>query len=162
MTLKRVLVATDFGEPSDAAVTYGRNIARVFAATLHIVHVIDDACAHGTPPLSQTFDVAQLQRTYEHSAREALDGLLDPQMRTEGVVTEILTGSRPAPVILSYAKESMIDLIVMGTHGRRGFADLFMGSVAQQVVRDADCPVLTLRRSSTIHVDGARAMTESV
>ena len=60
-------------------------------------------------------------------------------------MTAVLTSSHAAAALLAYARDMHVDLIVAGTHGRSGFADLFMGSVAQQIVRMAECPVLTLR-----------------
>jgi nucleotide-binding universal stress UspA family protein len=63
-----------------------------------------------------------------------------------GITTEIMTG-RSATTIVEYAADQHVDLIVMGTHGRTGLAHLFMGSVAEHVVRKAPCPVLTVRQA---------------
>jgi nucleotide-binding universal stress UspA family protein len=94
-------------------------------------------------------DLSRLQAELEADAHDKLAALLDPPLRQAGATPVVLTSSRPASAILSYAANANIDLIVAGTHGRTGFADLFMGSVAQQLVRMAACPVLTLRQEST-------------
>jgi nucleotide-binding universal stress UspA family protein len=60
------------------------------------------------------------------------------------VITGVMFGS-PARAIVDYARDYAIDLIVMGTHGRSGFAHLLLGSVTERVVRTAECPVLTVR-----------------
>jgi nucleotide-binding universal stress UspA family protein len=57
----------------------------------------------------------------------------------------IVRAAKPAEAIVHYAKEHNVDLVVMGTHGRRGFAHMVMGSVTERVVRTAPCPVLTVR-----------------
>jgi nucleotide-binding universal stress UspA family protein len=62
-----------------------------------------------------------------------------------GVRTAVISSTHPGAAIVKYACDTKIDLILVGTHGRSGFSDFFMGSVAQEVVRTAPCPVLTLR-----------------
>jgi nucleotide-binding universal stress UspA family protein len=107
--------------------------------------VVDDLGSHGTPLAAPAVDLSRLQTELEAEARDKLQALLAGPLRESGALPVVLTSSRPASAILSYAEDAKIDLIVAGTHGRSGFADLFMGSVAQQIVRMARCPVLTLR-----------------
>ncbi|HEY7173129.1 MAG TPA: universal stress protein [Vicinamibacterales bacterium] len=145
IALKDILVATDFGEPADAALTYGRELARTYGATLHVVHIVDDVYLR----LGGDAYVAvlpELQRDTELAAQARLDALLvdnDPDPLPVKKVT--LTSAAPASAIVDYAKSAGIDLIVLGTHGRRAVAHLLMGSVAERVVRTAPCPVLTVR-----------------
>jgi universal stress protein A len=146
ITLKHILVATDFGEPADAALTYGRELAGRFGGTLHVLHVAEniyftpfgaDNCAAVAP---------DLQRTLEESARLRLDELvLDSDGSGPPTRTVVMTSVSPASAIIDYAKENLIDLIVLGPHGRGALAHLLMGSVAERVVRLASCPVLTVR-----------------
>jgi nucleotide-binding universal stress UspA family protein len=146
ITLRDVLVATDFGEPADTALTYGRDLARAFGATLHVLHVVDDVRARAIGGEGYTVDVTELQRKIEESARARLDALVAEDDRRElGARAILQTSTTPAQAICSYARDARIDLIVMGTHGRGGVAHLFMGSVAERVVRSAPCPVLTVR-----------------
>ena len=144
--LKNVLVATDFGEASDAALIYGRALARAFGATLHVLHVAENVFTRGIGGEAYIAVFPDLQKDVEEAARKQLDELLidnDPvALPTKGVV---LTSNTPAMAIVDYAKEAGVDLIVMGTHGRGAVAHLLMGSVAERVVRTAPCPVLTVR-----------------
>jgi len=61
------------------------------------------------------------------------------------IVTSIKRGISAAPIILEYASDNNMDVIVMGTHGRRGLGHLLLGSIAEEVVRMAECPVFTIR-----------------
>jgi nucleotide-binding universal stress UspA family protein len=148
IALHEILVAIDFGEPSRAALAYARSVAPAFSARLHLVHVVDDLGAHPTPPTMPAVDLGRLQVELEQEAHKQLEGLMADELRKGPVAVVVLTSSRPASAILAYARDMHIDLIVAGTHGRSGFADLFMGSVAQQIVRSAGCPVLTLRQAA--------------
>jgi nucleotide-binding universal stress UspA family protein len=146
MTLERILVATDFGEASDTALAYGRELARRFGATLHVLHVVDDVAARidlaaGLPP-----DVGHIQADFEERARRDVAALVsDEDRRDLHAETALLTSAVPERAIVAYAADHRIDLIVLGTHGRGPVAHLFVGSVAERVVRRAPCPVLTVR-----------------
>lgn len=145
IALKKVLVATDFGEASDAALAYGRALARTFGATLHVLHVVDDVYVRlGGDAYAAV--LPELQQDTERLAKQRLAELVvdndTPPLQTEPVV---LTASATASAIVDYAASTNIDLIVVGTHGRTAVAHLLMGSVAERVVRTAHCPVLTVR-----------------
>jgi nucleotide-binding universal stress UspA family protein len=146
IALKNILVATDFGAASNAALRYGRELARRFGATVHVLHVtenlsISSVGADGFVAVAPQ----QLQDEIEDTARVRLIEALTDSDKS-GPVTRpvVITASAPAPVIIDYAKRHDIDLIVMGTHGRGALAHFLMGSVAERVVRMAPCPVLTV------------------
>lgn len=145
IALKNILVATDFGEASDAAVAYGRELARSFGATLHVLHVADDVYVR----LGGDAYVAvlpELQKDIESAAHKSLDQLLiDNDPNPLPIKKVVITSSSTASAIVQYAADAGIDLIVVGTHGRGAMAHLLMGSVAERVVRTARCPVLTVR-----------------
>src|SRR5262245_47430270 len=146
VALKRVLVATDFGEAAEVALNYGRELARAFGARLDVLHVCDSVIARGVGADGFVADYGALQRDLEAGARRQLTALLDDEDRTMlNAQAVLLTSSSPALAIAQYATESGVDLIVMGTHGRSAVAHLLMGSVAERVVRIAPCPVLTVR-----------------
>jgi nucleotide-binding universal stress UspA family protein len=146
IALKKILVATDFSEPSDAALAYGRELARTFGASLTVLHVVDNI-------LTRTYGVdgvvladPQFQREIETSAQRQVDALLfDEDRKMFGAVGHVITSNSPSAAIVTYARDASVDLIVMGTHGRGAIAQLLMGSVAERVVRVAPCPVLTVR-----------------
>lgn len=146
IALKRILVATDFGEAADVAVNYGREFARTFGANLDVLHVSDSVVARGFGVDGFVPDYQELQREVEAAAHRQLDALLTDEDRSMLKATPVVrTSSTPAPAIVEYAKESRADLILIGTHGRGALSHLLMGSVAELVVRLAPCPVLTVR-----------------
>lgn len=145
-SLKRLLVATDFSECSTAALTYGRALARQFNADLHVLHAVEVLTPDpmGTAALASA--LPEFQAQLEQTEREELEKLLTEDDRRDLHAVPVLsTFEAPADAIVGYAREHHIDLIVIGTHGRRGVRHLMMGSVAECVVRTAPCPVLTVR-----------------
>jgi nucleotide-binding universal stress UspA family protein len=146
IALKNILVATDFGEASDAALSYGRALAGAFGATLHVLHVTENIYFTAFGAESYTALAPELQHDLEEAARRALhEQLRDTDRSGPPTVSALITSNSPALTIVEYAKDKKIDLIVMGTHGRGALAHMVMGSVAERVVRLAPCPVLTVR-----------------
>jgi nucleotide-binding universal stress UspA family protein len=146
IALKKILVATDFSEPSDAALAYGRELARTFDASLTVLHIVDNILtrAYGTDGV--VLADPELQREIETSAQRQVDGVLfDEDRKMLGAVGLVITSNSPSAAIVTYARDAAVDLIVIGTHGRGAIAQLLMGSVAERVVRIAPCPVLTVR-----------------
>lgn len=146
IALKKILVATDFSQPSEAALAYGRELARTFGASLTLLHVVDNILtrAYGADGMVLADQGVQLE--IEKSAQHQVDGLLfDEDRQALGAVSLVLTSNSPSAAIVFYARDAAIDLIVIGTHGRGAIAQLLMGSVAERVVRLAPCPVLTVR-----------------
>jgi len=145
--LAHIVVATDFSEPSRAALDYGRELARAFNANLSVLHVAENLLTTMmTPDGSLASTLPDLQHDVEESARERVTALLSAKDHQElGAKAVTLTSSAPAFAIVEYARKAGVDLIVMGTHGRSGLGHLLMGSVAERVVRMAPCPVLTVR-----------------
>jgi len=145
IALKNVLVATDFSEAADAALAYGRALARAFGATLHVLHVADDMYMRlGGDAYAAV--LPELQEDVERQAKDRLSRLLiDDDSMPLPTTSVVITAGATAPAIVNYAAKADIDLIVVGTHGRSAVAHLLMGSVAERVVRTARCPVLTVR-----------------
>jgi nucleotide-binding universal stress UspA family protein len=145
IALKHVLVATDFSEPSEAALNYGRHFARTFGATLHVMHVVENVMARFAADAYPVM-LPDLQREVEEAGEKRLLGSLTPDDMSElHAVPVVRTSAAPAAAIVEYAADAKVDLIIMGTHGRGAMAHLLMGSVAERVVRTASCPVLTVR-----------------
>jgi len=143
--LKNVLVATDFSETSEAALRYGREFARTFGAKLHVLHVADSIMTRYALDGSVILP-PEVQEDLENAAQIHLERLLgDDDRRELGAVAVLRTSNTPADSIVDYAKAADIDVIVIGTHGRRALARLLLGSVAERVVRTSPCPVLTVR-----------------
>ena len=146
VSMNRVLVATDFGEASDVALAYGRELARTFNASLDVLHVADNVLARGFAAEGFMASYPELQRDVEDAAAKRLETLVcDEDRAALGARTVIRVSTSPALAIVDYAREAHVDLVIMGTHGRGAMAHLLMGSVAERVVRTAPCPVLTVR-----------------
>jgi nucleotide-binding universal stress UspA family protein len=146
IAIKNILVATDFGEASDSALSYGRELAGRFGATLHVLNVVENFYVTTFGAETYAAFVPDMQRELETTARKRLDELLiDSDSSGPATRPVVTTSGSPAYAIVDYARENRIDLIVMGTHGRGALAQLMMGSVAERVVRIASCPVLTVR-----------------
>jgi nucleotide-binding universal stress UspA family protein len=146
ITLKNILVATDFSEPSKAALTYGRALARNFGAALHVVHVVGNVPTIVYGAEAYAVSMPELQREIEDGARAQLADLLKDDPQPVPTKSLVIASDAPALAIVNYAAQGQIDLIITGTHGRGGVAHLVMGSVAERIVRTAPCPVLTVRQ----------------
>ena len=146
ISLKNILVPTDFGEAAEAALGYGRELARSFGAKLTVLHVADNVLAGSVGIEGYVGAYPDFQRTIEEGAKRQLDATVTDEDRRELNAAAVLrTSNSPALTIVTYARDAGIDLIVMGTHGRGAMAHLLMGSVAERVVRTAPCPVLTVK-----------------
>jgi nucleotide-binding universal stress UspA family protein len=148
VVLKTVLVATDFGGPAEVALTYGRELARTFGATLHVLHVAADLSANVNSWSGTVPELGGFQADLEENARKRLERWLPVEDREVlHAKTAVVTSMRTAQAIVDYAKDEHADLIIVGTHGRGPLAHFMLGSVAERVVRSAPCPVLTVRHS---------------
>ncbi len=144
--LNSVLVATDFGETSRQALEYGRNLARAFGGTLHLLHVVDSvvlASAAEFYPHGPRDVEAELIEEAKNGLEAFLTGTDREQLHTVPAVR--VAGGSVAAAIVKYAKQAHVDVIVVGTHGRGAIGRFFLGSVAERVARTAPCPVLVVR-----------------
>lgn len=146
MEIKRILFPTDFSEGALNALPYAVDIARSYGAKLYMLHVIYDiATASGlhVPHIS----VDEMYKELDASARKELEKFgADIIKDIKDIEYSVIRGI-PYEEILKFAKEKQIDLIVIGTHGRKGLDRVLFGSTAERVVRNATCPVLTVRES---------------
>jgi nucleotide-binding universal stress UspA family protein len=142
---RKILVATDFSPDAERALAIAVDMARAFTGTVTLLHVCQ-------MPAYAFFNGGMYAPTPElvHDIVEDAKGSLAAaaarmKERLHGVTlqTAWLEGE-PAGTIVRFAEEQHVDLVVMGTHGRRGFRRWVMGSVAEHVVRTAPCPVLTV------------------
>ncbi|NQV28269.1 MAG: universal stress protein [Rhodopirellula sp.] len=141
ITLKKILVPTDFSEHSNKALLYGAELAAKFGAELHLLHAIEAMpLAYGEgayfPPETEAELEAAAVRQLDHLSVDATSELK---------VVRAVKHGHPFVETVRYARENNIGLIVLGTHGRGAIAHMLLGSVAEKVVRKAPCPVLTVR-----------------
>jgi nucleotide-binding universal stress UspA family protein len=142
----KILVPVDGSEPSNLGLSEAIKMAVVLGSQLRLVHIVNEFVMDGT--YGAGFYATDLIESLVKSGRTILDAA-EATAHRKGVKTECVLlesiGGVAADLILAQAKEWQADLIVMGTHGRRGLARMAMGSDAEQVVRAASVPVLLVR-----------------
>ena len=144
MEIKKILFATDFSEGSKNALPYALDVAMRHGAKIYIVHVIYDitkATGWYVPHTSAEEVYADLEK----SARKELEKTFVDEMRKFKDYEHVILRGTPYEEITKFADANKIDLIVLATHGRTGIDRLLFGSTAEQVVRYAPCPVLSVR-----------------
>jgi len=146
MLPKKILFCTDFSENSLPARAVAKEYAKAFDASLVVVHVVNTSKI-GYPAFQQDvpFDQQAVLKSVEESVIDALDEVAEDCRK---VLPDVITYYRmgiPATEIVSFANEESVGLLVLGTHGWTGITHLVMGSTAENVVRTASCPVLTVR-----------------
>ncbi|WP_337175540.1 universal stress protein [Paludisphaera sp.] len=145
ITFRRILAPTDFSAHSHEALRHACGLAERFGAELHVIHVLSEIIPTGPDPLLMPVMPPQFYAQDEERAKEALKTVLRPEWGTPaGLITAVCWGA-PAEAIVDYAAGSAIDLLVIATHGRTGLSHILLGSVAERIVREAPCPVLTIR-----------------
>lgn len=143
MLPKNILVPTDLSPHAEAALDYACELAAKLGATVHLVDVIG-VPALGVPELGIAVTSTMIDSMVA-DAQAALEALA-ARKRTQVTIGQVLLKTGDArDMIDQTAKELGADLIVMGTHGRRGVSRALLGSVAETVVRTAPCPVLVIR-----------------
>ncbi len=149
---KTILAATDFSTPAENAARLARDLSRRFDAHLHMLHVVvilDDAFLekeHRRQLEELMEDTGEARRTVMENDAEARTGV--------EITSHLVRGLAPGETIVESAENLGCDLIVMGTHGRRGISHLLLGSVAERVVRTSAVPVLTVRSDAAINPEG--------
>ena len=128
------------------ALTYARDLAWTFRARLHVLHVLEDTFALPAGTEGSLSEFPRLERQVERDVHDRLNALLSDADRDAGARTVVRLGAAPAATIVAYAAEIHADVIVMGT--RNGPLLDTLGSVAEQVIRTAPCPVVTLRQQT--------------
>lgn len=143
--IRTILAPTDFSVHASAAVRYACALAEKFGAALHLLHVLSEIVPVGPDPMLAPVFAPEFYQESEASAREALETALNPSWgRPVSVETFVRWGS-PVETVIGHASKHSIDLIVIATHGRTGLSHIFLGSVAERIVREGPCPVLTIR-----------------
>lgn len=145
-----ILIPTDGSDPANRAAEHGFELAEQHDATVHLLYVVElpnqglggasGGIEGGFPVLDQ-----EVLPALEEQAESLMDDLAEQAADFDlEATTAVRNGGTPAE-LLQYSDEHGIDLIVMGTHGRRGVERVLLGSVTERVVRTADVPVLVVR-----------------
>ena len=141
---KRIMVATDLTRASEPAVLEAALLAKENGADLFIAHV------YRPPSISQAqSEAGVVYEEWDRNIRTEVEGklgVLVERVAKEGVkATALVLAGEPFEAIVHAAKLNDADLVVLGTHGRKGVARFFLGSVAARVISTAPCPVMTVR-----------------
>jgi len=146
IAFKRILVPVDFSEASKKAVTYGLTLADQFNARLILAHIVPESSALAYAFPTETFEI---EREQEGKARSAINNLVPEEYRAQrDIRTIVKTGSIEAE-LLGIVQAEGVDLVVMGTHGRRRLGRWFLGSVTEHILRKVPVPVLTVSHVDT-------------
>ena len=138
---EKILVATDGSERNRAAVEEALQIGRECGSAVFAAYVMDVSVFESAAP-----DVVMIRDTWTVIQKEADAALGRIRTIAKGVNLEtVILEGKPAAEIVKFATENQIDLIVIGTKGKRGFERLLLGSVAEQIVQSATCKVLVVK-----------------
>lgn len=142
---KRILIPTDGSAEARKAAKHGVGLAEAFDATVHTLYVIDLPGSPRTPYIMENED--KLREEYREFGRKVTGEVCEMAGEADvDCVTAIKYGS-PYKQISRYAENNDMDCIVLGFHGRADIPDYLLGTTAERVVRTADVPVITVRRS---------------
>lgn len=139
--VKTILVPTDFSAGAQTALDHATALAKAFSAKIIVLHVIETF----TYTMTEALQVVNVYQVVKTAVEPVLDQTVKDLGKEHVTASRVLAQGKADQEIVAQAKEAGADLIVMGTHGRRGVSHAFMGSVAERVVRTAPCPVLTVR-----------------
>ena len=144
--IQTILVATDFSDASAPATAYAFSLARALNASLYVMHVVpeDDVRVLTAirPYLQSAVTPETLVDTFYTEAATRLATLVEEAQAMELVQERLIVTGAPAAEIMQCAAANQVQLIIIGTHGRRGVNRFLMGSVAERVLREAPCAVL--------------------
>ena len=141
--LKHILVPVDFSQCSLKALRYAVAFARQFKASITLLYVVQQYYLPGD--FAAGIDYAALEKEIEENAARELESLASKNVGKQAPWKVMLRMGRPVDQIVRVADELNVDLIILATHGHTGIKHVVLGSTAENVVRHAPCPVLTVR-----------------
>src|SRR5215510_4274294 len=146
--MQTILVATDFSDASAPATAYAFSLARALNARLLIMHVVPEDDVRMITAirayLQSEVTPETLIDTFYTEATKRLATLVEEAHATELVQERLVVTGEPAAEIMRWAAAKQVQLIIIGTHGRRGVKRFLMGSIAERVLREAPCAVLVV------------------
>jgi len=143
MSIKRILIPTDFSETAQLAVAHGAKMSHLFNAKIFLLHVEESRAYAGVPAEP---GMVFLEPMHENSEQKLYKIAGDIIMNYDIELASLTSMGKPANGIITAVKENNIDMVIMGTHGASGFEEYFVGSNTHRVVNLAPCPVLSVQK----------------
>lgn len=142
LRLRRILAPVDFSDCSKKALQYAAAFARQFGANLVLLYAVQvnmGGSEYGP------FDLTSLEKELQQQSQRRLAELVDDDLRSQIPIETVVRTGHPVQEILGAARRLGVDLIIMSTHGYTGLKHILLGSITENVVRHAPCPVLVVR-----------------
>jgi len=152
--IHRILVATDFSEPAQAALNWAATLARELGSQLYLLHVVPEPYAYPWGTELSMLPLNDILAQSEQAAHQRLEELAATTRLPAGRTVARSVVGTPVDQILGIVADERIDLVVLGTHGRGMVGHLLLGSVAERVVRRSPVPVLTVHGEHRAAVAG--------
>ena len=141
----KILIATDGSDSSMRAAEYGVNVAKTLGAQIRVIHVIDAVVLEEARSLFKAGQHEDVELKLRQAGQRYVNYVLALAEKEAVKAEGSLAKGRPFDVIVRTAEDSKVDLIIMGTHGRRGADRVLIGSVAERVIEYSLCPVLIVK-----------------
>ncbi len=148
ISFKKILLCTDLSPNADAAAPYAVELARRYGGQIQLFHVFEDLVFYPLPITEApvAVDLSDFIKGSHADRLKVLGKKAEALAKDSGVtVVPVVLRGHPVQETIKYAKSEQIDCIVIATHGRTGATHLFFGSVAERIVRESPCPVLSVR-----------------
>jgi nucleotide-binding universal stress UspA family protein len=141
-TIKKILIPADGSDYSIRAADYGISIAKVHDAQITVVYVLDEVVIE---KFSKVTERENIEKDLKADGQRYINYILRLAQKEGVKATSLIVKGRPFEQIVHLADDLSVDLIVMGTYGRRGAERILIGSVAERVIEYAHCPVLVIK-----------------
>lgn len=146
IVLRNILCPIDHSKHSESALKYAIASALKDKAKLYLMHVLDSRKSEEAEGVSELLSIDEKGLS---DLKDKLEKSVPEEIRAEIKCEALVCPGIPFDEIVRVAKDKSIDLIVMGTHGRRGLSHVMLGSIAEKVIRDAPCPVMIVKYQET-------------
>jgi nucleotide-binding universal stress UspA family protein len=154
LNLRKILVPTDFSDVSKKALRYAKALAAVHGAEILVLHVVEDT-AYPIETVLRQGNFPHLRDEITKVLKRQLEDLLKTEFEGGGKLRALSASGKPFVEICRVAAAEDVDLIVIATHGHTGIKHVILGSNAERVVRQAPCPVLTVRDKASKVIAGS-------
>ncbi|MGR3311437.1 MAG: universal stress protein [Candidatus Brocadiales bacterium] len=146
ITLQSILCPIDHSKHSESALKYAITFALKDKAKLYLMHVLDSRVREEAEGVAE---LTSIDEKGLNDLKDKLEKSVPEEIRAEIECEALVCPGIPFDEIVKAAKDKSIDLIVMGTHGRKNIKQVILGSIAEKVVRDAPCPVMIVKYQET-------------